>query len=580
MSEPDRTVDYAEVRPLEAGAAEASTPEPEPADAAGATPTHRERRARFHERRAAAGRHAPAPWIRLRGPMAVKLAVVLSFMILLGVLVAKKVHLRPNRVTTLAKRDDGGKSNDPPATAIPPRDPAADRPDPASPAPRPRQAARVRPAPRPIPLPDLPGDPPAEVVQVDHKPATAPLAIPDPPVPAPAPPEPAAVERAELAADGPQGPATETTPPDPTPTPEAGGMPDLPVASAPTPAPARAQPRPGAQTTPAPSPAPSAPAIAPEPVAVIPPAPASTPTADEPARPEAPAPAIEVAGPAPEAGPPELSPTQAPSLAADPGTSEAPGALPDLGARRASAAAADGPSPIELVKEKDRSRWIPLPNAGPRRGPAADPIASTDRAADAGSPGRVPPPSARVDPQAGSVLHMVREGEDFGTIARDFYTSSRFRKALWAFNRRRVPAEDALTAGTTLVIPVPEALDPALIAPPGSGSAPELVGARDRDRGRGRGAREANPREVELMLPVSRPVAEPVPLDGEPARRPTCLVHEGETLRSIARETLGDPHREGEILDLNRRKIPDPRHLSQGIRLALPDDADTGRRLR
>ena len=133
-----------------------------------------------------------------------------------------------------------------------------------------------------------------------------------------------------------------------------------------------------------------------------------------------------------------------------------------------------------------------------------------------------------------------------------------------------------MTAGTTLVIPMPEALDPALVAPPGTGSAPETVGAR----GRGRGTKEANPRAVELMLPVAHPVTEPVPLDGEPARRPCYIVHPGETLRSIARETLGDAHREGEILDLNRRKITDPRHLPQGLRLALPDDADTGRRLR
>ena len=52
-------------------------------------------------------------------------------------------------------------------------------------------------------------------------------------------------------------------------------------------------------------------------------------------------------------------------------------------------------------------------------------------------------------------------------------------------------------------------------------------------------------------------------------------VRQGETLRSIARDMLGDSHRAGEILDLNRDLIDDPSHLVVGQMIELPDDSRT-----
>jgi nucleoid-associated protein YgaU len=58
-------------------------------------------------------------------------------------------------------------------------------------------------------------------------------------------------------------------------------------------------------------------------------------------------------------------------------------------------------------------------------------------------------------------------------------------------------------------------------------------------------------------------------------RRPVYKVRPYDTLRSIARDTLDDPRRAGEILELNDGIIRDPSHLVVGQILELPEDART-----
>ena len=72
--------------------------------------------------------------------------------------------------------------------------------------------------------------------------------------------------------------------------------------------------------------------------------------------------------------------------------------------------------------------------------------------------------------------------------------------------------------------------------------------------------------------------------DGEPeirprdaVTRPIYKVRPYDTLRTIARDTLGDSRRADEILDLNRDIIDDPGHLIVGQILDLPEDARPGR---
>jgi nucleoid-associated protein YgaU len=60
-----------------------------------------------------------------------------------------------------------------------------------------------------------------------------------------------------------------------------------------------------------------------------------------------------------------------------------------------------------------------------------------------------------------------------------------------------------------------------------------------------------------------------------PDTRPAYKVRPNDTLRSIARDTLGNARRANEILELNRDIIDDPSNLIVGQMLELPEDAKT-----
>ena len=325
----------------------------------------------------------------------------------------------------------------------------------------------------------------------------------------------------------------------------------------------------------------------------------------------------EVAPPSPPADPVETPPRQPPVQVA----TDSPSDLPDLGVKTDLAATeADAPPPKTQVADAQAEppattkpeaisagsmppfdpppagtddalrpaategpkEWFRLPNAAKRHKAPSDTVVDLQAVTEparptpkaSAAPALTPTPTPTTDPQAEVVTHLVRPGEDFGTIARYYYDSPRFRRALWAANRKRVPAIDDLRPGTTIRVPMPEALDPALIPAPGEATAAELdtppankpKSPPERD-----GLARRPPRAKPLLVPMSE----------EPARRPSYTVHQGDTLRSIARDTLNDPHRDGEILELNREAIGDSRiKLPQGLRLALPDDALIGRRVR
>ena len=101
---------------------------------------------------------------------------------------------------------------------------------------------------------------------------------------------------------------------------------------------------------------------------------------------------------------------------------------------------------------------------------------------------------------------------------------------------------------------------------------------------------------VALALPVADPfsdrnrpgdgpspgnlVASPSASASDRPRLPRYKIRPQETLRSIARDTLGDSRRAGEILELNREVIDDPNYLSPGQEIELPEDARLARRVR
>ncbi len=504
----------------------------------------------------------------------VGVAALLSFLILVGVWTTNKL------------RHPAASSHDPAGTGAAlaakpeqhaPAPAAAPDPDPSPPAPArpaPEETSPIRTVAAQVPLDTEPAQPipvaeavpvaestpapaepvpPATTAQANETPpaqpevaAVPPLgdgashpppAAPEPAQPVPAPvtepkPEPAALAALPPLVGDPGAPPAPAAEPKPAPKPDAAPTPPAPVVAA-------------APTPPAPEPA-APPQAAPEPIAAAP-----MPTAPEPA----PAPAAQVA----DNPPPEPAPKPIPTFAPAPSSAPPPAALP----------AASG----------DR---IPLPNAGkviltldqplgaaPRRRVAVT-VAATRPAVPVPAPAR-----SRVE----AVSHVVQSGENFWTISKLYYGKGRYYKALWKANNDRVPAPDQLVVGTALRIPPPEELDRTLIDPVGDDQPP---GPRDNlaSRRDAQTTRAGKPGDTLLMLPVS---GEPpgrtrnVPVEAEKVR-PFHVVRNHETLRTIARDTLGDPRRADEILELNRDVLGGPSELARGMRLRLPADAESVRR--
>jgi hypothetical protein len=184
------------------------------------------------------------------------------------------------------------------------------------------------------------------------------------------------------------------------------------------------------------------------------------------------------------------------------------------------------------------------------------------------------PRNASVAGQIESVPHVVEPKENFWTISRLYYSSGRYYQALWKANAAKYPDINVLHVGDVIVIPPVEDLDPAYIAAPRSrapaGMSASAPGpARDGNAGRSGGGSEPADR------PEARLAARPRSMGAVPPGRPAYKVRPYDTLRSIARDTLGDSRRADEIRELNRDLIDDPSQLIVGQLLELPEDART-----
>jgi nucleoid-associated protein YgaU len=250
-------------------------------------------------------------------------------------------------------------------------------------------------------------------------------------------------------------------------------------------------------------------------------------------------------------------------------------------------------------------------------------------------PGVGRPEGTRADEGSSRVeasLHVVDRGENFWTISRLYYGDGRYYRALWKANSRNYANVKEIHINDVILIPAVEDLDPAYIgplrrrqsagrdegatrdeiagsaevAPAGTdrpNSFPTTRTARISDTSGGNAVRRDSRVESELELPVAG--AEDVPARGRrrssgnrpgeeeddapatrlstrpqdpaPVDRPVYKVRRHDTLRSIARDLLGDSHRANEIYDINRDVIADPTRLTPGQLLELPEDADTRR---
>jgi nucleoid-associated protein YgaU len=235
--------------------------------------------------------------------------------------------------------------------------------------------------------------------------------------------------------------------------------------------------------------------------------------------------------------------------------------------------------------------------------------------------------------------HVVERRENYWIISRQYWGSGRYFAALWKANSANHPYIDVLHEGDVIVVPAIEDLNPDYILPPGRKATPEweaslgitrraghapgtgggdteaaLAPAPGRTRlasGRGdlparRASRSENEDDSAPQVTASggdrssaykgRSAAAAKVFDGDEAgddqdarttarprasaaggsSRPVYRVRTYDTLRSIARDMLGDSRRANEILELNRGVIDDPGQLVVGQVIELPEDSRGG----
>ena len=229
------------------------------------------------------------------------------------------------------------------------------------------------------------------------------------------------------------------------------------------------------------------------------------------------------------------------------------------------------PLPADLLASlKSLADPQPVSRPQPARVAKVDPMVS-QASLEAGRVSQSVRPAVPEEARPASRRHVVRPGEDFSSIARDYYGSPRLARALWWVNRKTVAWPGALVAGTRIVIPPIEQLEGGSAGPRSSRAAtldPQVQPASQNRPAEGvRGGRAAT--HVVPAPDQERPATDASSPEGGFAIH---VVQPHETLRGIARDRLGDPRRSQEIAELNRDLLTDGR-LSPGMRLLLPHDA-------
>lgn len=210
-----------------------------------------------------------------------------------------------------------------------------------------------------------------------------------------------------------------------------------------------------------------------------------------------------------------------------------------------------------------------IPTQGPLGGRTTVPTVPMPRAAASTTRGGE---SRTGDAALEALPHVVQRGENFYTISRLYYGSGRYWKALWSANRDVSPQPADLVVGATVRVLPPEQLDPALIEPlEDQGSSDRRLAGRDENV-----SRAGDGSENQVLLPTATPqrlrpnsdalVSEEL----DSATRAYVVRSDYETLRSIARDALGDARRAEEILRMNRELLGERTELTPGMRLRLP----------
>ncbi len=293
--------------------------------------------------------------------------------------------------------------------------------------------------------------------------------------------------------------------------------------------------------------------------------PSSAPPADAATAPEATPVGEPSQVPSVPSGEPPVEPAPPPTVATSPEVS-----MPPETVARAPAAPPTTPTPIKVSPEGIRFSTPPATSESPAQTmpePPAETIAaqadvppptSSTLNAEPSSPQSPKPepdparPAQRSDDLVVGgaiqpVVHVVRRGENFYTISKYYYGSGRFYRALWKANSRQVPVIDELYVGSSILVPAPEDLDKAFIDPP-KPSRRAAVGSSAVDR-RSRAFRDSQTaratdrrvptEEIELILPVGKSTAE---LQRLPEVRDDLSLDDERSVRPRRRVHVVQPH--------------------------------------
>lgn len=180
-------------------------------------------------------------------------------------------------------------------------------------------------------------------------------------------------------------------------------------------------------------------------------------------------------------------------------------------------------------------------------------------------------PSRNV-PQRGET-YTVTPNDNFWTISRKQYGTSRYFSALAKHNAERIPDPQRLRPGMQVSTPAPQVLEelyPQLIDKSGAAAAPAMP-REDLSDGRPafqRPAAVSAAAEPERSAPTA-PTGYFLSKSGEPLYR----IGSDDTLSSIAQKHLGRASRWTEIFEQNRGILNNPENLTVGTVIRLPPDA-------
>jgi nucleoid-associated protein YgaU len=151
-------------------------------------------------------------------------------------------------------------------------------------------------------------------------------------------------------------------------------------------------------------------------------------------------------------------------------------------------------------------------------------------------------------------IHIVRNSDNFWSISKDVYGTSRYFRALAAHNRKRIPDPKKMRSGMKVLVPSRGILEQ---------NYPHLIA----------GLRKSRHRVAHAGGIQKTSSKKPNGFNYTATGIPYFRIGGKDTLTGIAKRHLGRSSRWIQIYELNRNRLKNPHDLKIGMELRLPADA-------